>query len=240
MEIVGHGFLARHLEPLCGSHPRALVLAAGLPRQKLPESEHDRETAVVRETIERCRQQGQMLVFFSTASMYGEPGCRGREDDSIFPSNRYGRHKLGLETLIRGSGVDHLILRLSFVVGPHSPGFRLVPALVEQILSGHVEVHRWARRDMIYVTDFVNIVDRLLDTGISNQIVNVASGDCANIVQIIDHIERCLKVTAERTMVNAGTCHCPSVEKLRGLVPEFGFWPGYYRYVIDRYLEETR
>lgn len=241
MQIIGHGFMARHLGPLRSAHSEVLVLAAGVPRQQLPDSEHDRETALVRETIRRCRQQGQMLVFFSTASMYGGPGCRGREDDPIIPSTRYGRHKLSLETLIRDSEVDHLILRLGYVLGPRGPGFRLVPALVEQVLSGCVRVYRGARRDILYVTDFVSILDRLLSTGISNQTVNVASGDCVDIVRAIEHIEHCLEVTAEHRMLGeASISHCPSVEKLRALVPEFNFREGYYRHAIERYLEETQ
>jgi nucleoside-diphosphate-sugar epimerase len=137
--------------------------------------------------------------------------------------------------------VDHLILRLGYVLGPGGPGFRLVPALIEQILSGRVQVYRGARRDILYVTDFVTIIDRLLRTGIGNQTVNVASGDCVDIIRIIEHIERCLKVTAEHRMLGeASVSHCPSVEKLRALVPEFDLRRGYYRHAIERYLEETR
>lgn len=243
MEIIGSGFIARHLQPLRGAHSDAIVLAAGVPRQKLPESEHERETTLVNEMIQRCRRQGRTLVFFSTASMYGGPGCRGREDDPVVPSTRYGQHKFNLETLIRDSGVNHLILRLGYVLGPHSPDFRLIPALIKQILSGRVRVYRGARRDVLYVTDFVTIIDILLDTEITNQIVNVASGDCVDIVQIIEHIERRLGVTAEQQIVgDSSVSHCPSIEKLRTLLPEvaeMGFEQGYYRYAIGRYLEET-
>ncbi|MGS2642384.1 NAD-dependent epimerase/dehydratase family protein [Streptosporangium sp. LJ11] len=233
--------MARHLGPLRGVHPGVVVLAAGVPRQQLPDSEHEREIALVRETIPRCRRQGRTLVFFSTVSMYGGPGCRGREDDPIVPSTRYGRHKLDLERLIRGSGVDHLILRLGYVLGPGGPGFRLVPALVEQILSGRVQVYEGARRDILYVADFVTVFDRLLETGTTNQVVNVASGDCVEIVRVVEHLERCLNVTAEHDMLGrANVSHCPSVEKIRALVPEAAFARGYHRYALERYLAETR
>jgi nucleoside-diphosphate-sugar epimerase len=243
METIGHGFIARHLQPLRGAHPGVTVLAAGVPRHPLPDSEHARETHLVQDTVRRCRSAGQQLVFLSTVSMYGAPGCQGNEDDPVLPSTRYGDHKLGLETLVRESGVRHLILRLGYVLGPHGPDFRLVPALIRQLREGRVRVYRGARRDMIYVTDFVTIVDRLLAANVTDEVVNVASGDCVEIVRVVDHLEQRLGADAERQIVGNSISHCPSVRKLRALVPEtarMGFEPGYYRTALDRYLEATQ
>ncbi|GAA2915007.1 hypothetical protein GCM10010517_81290 [Streptosporangium fragile] len=243
MQIIGNGFLAHHLQPLRDAHPGFIVLAAGVPRQHLPEPDHRREAALVEEMIRRGRRQGRALVFFSTASMYGGPGCRGREDDPIVPSTRYGAHKRDLETRIQESGVDHLILRLGYVLGPHGPDFRLVPALIRQILSGRVQIYRGARRDMLHVSDFVAILDRLLGAGVTNQVLNVASGDCVEILHVVEHIERLLRVTPEHRIIE-GThvSHCPSVGKLRTVLPavaEMGLGPGYHRRAVERYLTET-
>ncbi|WNM31363.1 NAD-dependent epimerase/dehydratase family protein [Streptomyces sp. Li-HN-5-11] len=242
MDIIGNGFIARNLRPLSEAHEQVTVLAAGVPRQLLPESETARERALVGETIRRCRRTGRTLVFFSTVSMYGAPGCRGLEDEPVTPSTRYGAHKLGLEDMIRESSVRHLILRLGYVMGPGGPDFRLVPALLQQILSGSVRVLSGARRDLLYVADFVAILDRLLGAGVENQVVNVASGDCVEVIRIIEHLERRLGVTAERIDAGRSVSHCPSVAKLRALVPEIsglGIGPGYYRNALDRYLLAT-
>ncbi|TDC44513.1 NAD-dependent epimerase/dehydratase family protein [Actinomadura sp. KC345] len=240
MEIIGSGFMARHLRPLHDAHPQYTVLAAGVPRQQLPDSEHEREARLVRDAVEHCRRQDRRLVFFSTASMYGSPGCRGREDAPVVPSNRYGRHKLDLESAIRGSGVRHLILRLGYVLGPHGPDFRLIPSMIRQIRAGRVRIYRGARRDILHVSDFVAILDRLLSAKISEEVVNVASGDCADVAGMVAHIERCLGVTAEHLVVGEEhTSHCPSTEKLRTLLPEVAFEPGYHRRAIERYLAET-
>jgi NDP-hexose 4-ketoreductase len=243
VEIIGNGFLARHLRPLGDVHPDVTVLAAGVPRQELPDSASRREEALVRDTIGHCRRHGRLLVFFSTVSMYGGPGCRGREDDRVVPSTRYGHHKRSLELLIHDSGVDHLALRLGYVLGPHGPDFRLVPALIRQILAGRIRVYPGARRDILYVTEFVTIIDRLLSAKTANQVVNLASGDCAEVDQMIEHLEKRLGVTAEREFAGPSPNHCPSVRKLRALVPEtaaMGFAPGYFRTAIDRYLDATR
>ncbi|MFD7229165.1 NAD-dependent epimerase/dehydratase family protein [Streptomyces sp. NPDC059881] len=239
MELIGSGFLARHLRPLAGAHPGATVLAAGVPRHPLPDSAHTREHRLVSETIQRCLDRDQQLVFFSTVSMYGAPGCRGREDEPVVPALRYGQHKLDLETLVRDSGVRHLILRLGYVLGPGEPEYRLLSVLVRQLRAGQVTVQQGARRDMLHVDEFVAVLDLLLRARITDETVNVASGDCAEITDILDHLERRLGTAAERRTAGHTVSHCPSVAKLHRLVPEvsgLGFRSGYFRTAIDRYL----
>ncbi len=243
MDIIGKGLIARNLSPLSDLHPGVTVLAAGVPRHHLPESEHTREERLVRDTLGRCRTEGRLLVFFSTTSMYGGPGDRGLEDEPVTSSTAYGQHKLDLETVIQDSGADHLILRLTQVVGPDEPDFRLLPAMIRQLRTGSIQIYQGARRDLLHVADFVAVLDRLLDTKVRNQVVNVASGDCVPIARIVDHLEERLGVTAERQVVDDGVAYCSSVAKLHALAPavaELGFAPGYHRRVIDRYLDDSR
>ncbi|WUH98277.1 NAD(P)-dependent oxidoreductase [Spirillospora sp. NBC_00431] len=239
MEIIGNGFLARHLRPIGGRHAGVTVLAAGVPRHPLPDSEHRREAELVAETLRRCRARGRLMVFFSTVSMYGTPGCRGLESDPVVPALRYGSHKLGLEEMVRQSGARHLILRLGYVPGPDEPSYRLLSVLTRQLRDGEVRVQRGARRDMIHVADFVAVFDRLLATGVTDEVINVASGDCALITDVVDHIELRLGIRADRRFTDATVSHCPSVAKLSGLIPEARRPTGYFRTVIDRCLEAS-
>ncbi|MFH9396324.1 NAD-dependent epimerase/dehydratase family protein [Streptomyces sp. NPDC017556] len=243
MEIIGNGFLARHLTPLSAGHPRATVLAAGVPTHPLPDAEHRRETRLVDDTIWHCLGRDRTLVFFSTASMYGGPGGPGDEDGPPTASTRYGQHKLDLERTIKASGVRYLILRLGYVLGPDEPGFRLLAALTAQVLAGRVRVQRGARRDMLHVTDFVTVVDALLRTQVRDETVNVASGDCVEVATIVRHLEHRLGVQAHWQVTDDSIQHCPSVHKLRRLVPEvdrLGLGPGYHQTAIDRYLMAAR
>lgn len=243
MNIVGTGYLARQLRPVQAAHPGVTVLAAGVPRHPVPETEYQREARLVEAVITDCLRRDDQLVFFSTVSMYGGPGSCGREDDDLVASTRYGRHKLDLERVIQRSRVRHLVLRLGYVLGPHGPDYRLVPALIRQIQAGRVTVQQGARRDMIYVSDWVRVVDRLLATRVSDEIINVASGDCAPIVGVIDVLERFLGVTAQRVAAESTVSHCASIDKLRRLVPEvvaeLGFGPGYHHRALARFLAES-
>lgn len=244
MEIIGNGFLARHLRSIDDAHPEVTILAAGVSLWKNSDSDYERETALVDEAIEKSLRQDRILVFLSTASMsmYGGAGCRGREDEPVEPVTPYGWHKLALEGRIQDSGVRHLILRLGYVVGPHVPANRLIPSLIEQIRSDNLTMYRSARRDIIDITDWVKVIDMLLATGVTQEVVNVATGESVPVKLIVDHLEARLGVTARRQIIDEGTSHHISVEKLRRLVPavtEMGFGPGYHRTVIDRYLEAT-
>ncbi|MFF4412781.1 NAD-dependent epimerase/dehydratase family protein [Streptosporangium sp. NPDC001559] len=242
MEIIGSGFLARHLRPIALRHPGAVALAAGASwAMDTSEAAFARETALVESVADRCRATGRLLIFFSTSSaaVYGADRP-GREDDQVVPRNLYGAHKLALESLLRDSGTDYLVLRLAHVVGAGQPPHQLLPTLTRLLCENAVRVHRGATRDLIDVGDMVAITDALLTRGVRGETVNVASGTAVPIEEIIDHLERRMGVTARREYLDGGhAAHLVSTEKLRSLVPEvktMGFGPDYYRRVLDSFL----
>jgi NDP-hexose 4-ketoreductase len=241
VEIVGNGFLARHLSRLAERHPGVVAVAAGVSTTSSTEG-FDREAALVAATAERCRATGRRLLLFSTASaaVYGDRRP-GRESDPGRPRNLYGAHKLGLERLVRESGAGHLVLRLAHVAGPGQPAHQLVPTLVRHLRRGRIDVQRDATRDLIGVDDVVTLIDGLLGLGLSGETVNVASGHAVPVPAIVDHLERRLDVTAWRHEVDGGTAHLVSIETLTGHLPavvaRLGFGPDYYRSVLDAALD---
>lgn len=243
MQILGDGFIAKHLEPLDGLHPDVVALASGVSHPHNTEAAYRREFDLVSRTLERCKNDGKTLIFFSSAAIYGGPGCRGREDDPAHPPTRYGAHKLALEGLIRESGVRYLCLRLGYVLGRHAPEHRLIPSLIDQIRHGEVTVYRNTRRDLIHAEDMVEILDALLRSTATNEVVNVASGRCVLIDDIIDHLEDRLGLRAQRVFKEDRTTHCLSLEKVRSFLPDginLDFPAHYYQLVIDSYLIDTK
>ncbi|MEU4209718.1 NAD-dependent epimerase/dehydratase family protein [Streptomyces sp. NPDC026206] len=245
MDIVGNGFLARNLRPLADAHPDTVVLAAGVSSASgtSPEA-FAREAALLGEVAARCRATGRRLLFFSTAStgMYGAGDGPGTEDRPVVPCTPYGAHKLALEERLRDSGADHLVLRLSHVVGPGQPPHQLLPGLVRQLREGTVAIHRGAARDLIGVAEVVTLVDRLLALGLRGQTVNVASGTAVPVTAVVDHLERNLGLTAHREYHDAPghatAGFAISTAKLHCLLPEttlLGFGPAYYRRVLDAF-----
>ncbi|ALG10908.1 NAD-dependent epimerase/dehydratase family protein [Kibdelosporangium phytohabitans] len=242
MEIVGRGFLATSLEPIAGSHPDAVLFVSGVSSAgEVSEAEFSREATMLYNTLHHCSRRGRKLVYFSTSSvgMYGLLSMQGREDGPVYPRTAYGRHKLAMEAVIRTSGADHLILRLATPVGPYQREHQFLPAMIRQIHRGSVRVFNGARRDLIDIEDVATILDGLLTTGVSREVVNVASGVAVPIEEIVQHIEERLDVHAAKQYVEVPTERAVSIAKLRELVPAtagMGFGPDYYRSLVDRYL----
>ncbi|MFD8484075.1 NAD-dependent epimerase/dehydratase family protein [Kitasatospora sp. NPDC059673] len=241
MHIVGTGFLARSLAPIADAHPDTVVLAAGVSwASGTSGTDFAREAALLADTARRCAADGRRLLFFSTAStgMYGNANGPGREDEPVEPCTPYGRHKLALEGQLQDSGADHLILRLGHLVGPGQPPHQLLPALLRQVRSGAVQIHRGAARDLISVADVITVIDRLLGLGLRGEVVNVASGFAVPVERIVDHLEHRLGVRVERTWSDSGAQHAIAIERLTALVPDVArhFGPAYYRPVLDTFL----
>lgn len=242
MDIVGTGFLARSLRPLAGRHPGTVALAAGESRTSgATDADFAREAALLRDVAKRGADNGQLLLFFSTAAtgMYGYAEGPGREDAPVTPYTSYGAHKLALEEQLRESGTDYLILRLGHLVGPHGRYHQLMPTLLRQVREGAVTIHRNATRDLIGVGDAITIIDRLLVAGVRAETVNVASGFDIPVEDIADHLAGALGLSPRKEYMDTGVQYAISTEKLRALVPrvaEMGFGPEYYRRVLNDFI----
>ncbi|MCK2221079.1 SDR family oxidoreductase [Actinomadura sp. ATCC 31491] len=245
MRIVGSGFLAGHLSLIAHRHHDVVVFAAGVSRSgSVSHDGFDREAEAVRRTLDRCRAAGDRLVYFSTASsaVYGPRLRLGTEDGGVAPTSAYGRHKLAMEALISRHGAAHLILRLAYPAGPGQRSHQFLPAMVRQVAGGSVRVSRGARRDLIDVRDVVTIVDALLTAGVSDEVVNVASGFAAPVEDIVRHLEHRLGRVCDKQYADVPPDPPVSIAKLRALAPAvdgLGFHDAYYRAVVDRYLSAT-
>jgi nucleoside-diphosphate-sugar epimerase len=242
MEIVGRGFLARHLARISSRrHRDAVAFAAGVSSTRdVSTDSSQRETHLLQTTLQRCRDTDRTLVFFSTASaaVYGS-GRPGAETDPAIANSPYGAHKLALERRVVESGADFLVLRMSHLVGADQRPHQLFPTLVSAALSGRVELQQQATRDVLGVDDAVTLVDELLARDVRNRIVNVASGHSVDVEDVVDWLSRRLGVRPQIVRRNTGSRHLVSIERLAGIVPlpEFvNFGPLYYRSALDAAL----
>ena len=245
MDVVGNGFLARHLRPHFGArYPDVTAIAAGVSSAGSTEgAAFDREANLVYDVLRRCRAEGRTVVFFSTAStgMYTGADCPGTEHGPVYPRTPYGRHKLGLERVCALSGTPCLVLRLGYIVGAGAPPDQLLPALTRQVLAGEVTVFRGAQRDLVDVRHLVLVLDRLLAARVAGEVVNVATGVPRDVEDVLAALERRLGVTAARRYVAHDLEHTAvDTAKVRELVPEFAeldFGPRYLDELLDRYVD---
>ncbi|MEU7649339.1 NAD-dependent epimerase/dehydratase family protein [Streptomyces huasconensis] len=242
MEIVGKGFIARNLASVGERHPHATVLAAGVSSTSTSSAEEfDREAALVERTTRRCRAEGRLVVFLSSAShaLYGNGDTPMTEDTEPRPASPYGIQKLRLESIVAGSGTPWLILRVSHATGRWQRPHQLLPAFVRQVRSGDVQLYQGAHRDLVDVSDLVRVIDGLLERGIEDEVVNVASGTPRPVEALVHGIERRLGLFARHEIVDVPLTRTPvSVEKLCKLLPALRAVtePDYLDRMLDRYV----
>ncbi|MCX4904332.1 NAD(P)-dependent oxidoreductase [Streptomyces sp. NBC_00878] len=245
MQIIGHGFLARYLsEAFTERFPEVTAIAAGVSSHSVTApAEFGREAELVHEVLRECRDRHRTVLFFSSASfaVYGSTGALCAEGGPLVPQTVYGRHKLALESTIRGSGVPYLILRPSHLVGRHQRAHQLLPGLTRQVRAGAVRVQQGAHRDLLDVNDLVDAIGRLLGQGVRGEVFNVASGAPQHVETILDGIEKRLGTSAVRTYIPGDVVVTrASIRRLQAYVPDFR--PGllsaasYLDSILDTYL----
>ncbi|UWP79211.1 NAD-dependent epimerase/dehydratase family protein [Dactylosporangium fulvum] len=248
MQIIGNGFLARNLGEAFGDRfPDVTALAAGVSSTSVTDpGQLDREAETLYAALHRCRDERRTLLYFSTASfaMYGTTEAPATEDGPLYPPSVYGRHKLALEACVRAAGIPFLVLRLSHMVGPHQRPHQLLPAIVQQVRSGTVTVHRGAHRDLLDVRDLVHAIDRLLAAEARDVVLNVASGLPWPVEEIIDGVADRLRMTPDRVYRPGPVSRTEvSLERLRALVPDFDaktlIGPAYLDMLLDWYLDRA-
>jgi dTDP-4-dehydrorhamnose reductase len=110
--------------------PAAIVNAAAYTAVDQAETDEARAHAVNAVApgvlAEEARRAGAVLLHFSTDYVFdGSKQAPYEEDDATAPINAYGRTKLAGERAISAAGGDHVVLRTSWVYGPHGKNFLL-------------------------------------------------------------------------------------------------------------------
>jgi dTDP-4-dehydrorhamnose reductase len=110
------------------SAPDVIVNPAAYTAVDRAESEPDRAAAVNRDAVavlaEEARRIGATIIHYSTDYVFdGTKAGWYVEDDMTAPLGVYGRTKCEGEEVLRASGIPHLILRTSWVVGTHGANF---------------------------------------------------------------------------------------------------------------------
>ena len=110
--------------------PRVIVNAAAYTAVDKAETDPDAAHAInaVAPAVlaAEAKRLGALLIHYSTDYVFdGDKQGAYSEDDVPAPLGVYGRSKLDGENAIRASGCRHLILRTSWVYGPHGANFLL-------------------------------------------------------------------------------------------------------------------
>lgn len=171
--------------------------------------------------------QVQMLVFSSTAAVYGEPERQPvTEDDPTAPSNTYGETKLAVERAMHwyhhAHGLRYVSLRYFNAAGAtarrgerHDPETHLIPLVLRAAQDPRYPItvfgNDYPTRDGTCVRDYVHVSDlarahvlaleALARTDIRADIFNLGCGDGYTVKEVIDAAKT---ITGRDIPVNGG------------------------------------
>lgn len=141
-----------------------------------------------------------IIYISSGGAIYGD-GSSGRhkETEDVFPISSYGVVKLAIEKYLMQYaelfGFRPLILRLSNPFGPYhySKQQGICNVAMDSAIT-QIPFVVWgngsAKKDYIFVTDFVKIMFMLVGNGVCNQVVNVGSGNLASVDEILNWVKQ--------------------------------------------------
>ena len=126
-----------------------------------------------------CEGIGAQLVHFSTDFVFdGRADQPYATDARAHPLSVYGRSKWDGECAIRASGVEHLVIRTSWLFGPRGANF--VEAILGKVSSGEplrVVGDQFGRPT--YAVDLAEAVVRLLDAEVRGTLHFANDGQCS-------------------------------------------------------------
>lgn len=147
-------------------------------------------------------QINDIIYISSGGAVYGDNSSNKHvETEDVFPISSYGVVKLAIEKYLKQYAslyeMRPLIVRLSNPYGPYhySKKQGICNVALESALRND-EFSVWgngkARKDYIYVTDFVNILFLLMQKGAWGEVINVGSGQTLSVDEILCQIKAML------------------------------------------------
>jgi len=135
--------------------------------------------------IEACQKNNvQKIIYLSSDKVYGSSThntYREDEESNLNPNSLFAISKLSSELLIKNSGLNYNILRLSNNFGPRQAVSKLIPKTIKSILNNsEIQVSEQSRQ-WIHVNDTCDAIQTVIENGINNQIYNVSGGEYSNI-----------------------------------------------------------
>lgn len=149
--------------------------------------------------FEAAKKKGKRILHISTDEIYGDV-LQGsfKEDDKLKPSSPYSASKAAADLFAqayhRTYSLDIVIARCTNNFGPYQFPEKFIPkTIIRDLLGLSVPIYGMGLniRDWIYVQDFCQALDLLLDKGKSGEIYNVSAG---NELKNIDIVESILKL----------------------------------------------
>jgi hypothetical protein len=191
--VIGNGLIARRFQQY-NAKP-VIIFASGISNSQLNDAGAiQRERQLVSSTIAENRDLP--LVYFSTYSV----------DDPLLKTSAYVRHKILMEEFIRKEASEYYIIRTSNIVGEsHSNKHTIINFLHDRIINNlPFELWSGAYRNILDIDHLFQIVDNIINLGLSNQVCYVVNPTSFPMTAIVEAMENTLGKTARYHLIDKG------------------------------------
>lgn len=177
------------------------------------------------------------IVYISSGgAVYGTRDNKAHEEsDAVYPISSYGVVKVATEKYMMQYGqlygLRPLIVRLSNPYGAYHYSMKqgvINIAMTKALRNETLQI--WGdgndKKDYIYVEDFVDILFKLLDKGVSNQVINIGSGTLLSVNEIADAVRKLVpsfKATHEAAQQFDASHFELNTDKLRSIIGDYPF-----------------
>ena len=130
--------------------------------------------------IKSAKDIGAKFVFFSSDYIFDGTDGPYSEEDRPNPINEYGKQKLAVEKLIKGSLENYLIIRITVVYGWERHGKNFVMAMIRNLNSGKfMKIPYDQVGSPTYANNMVQVVKELVELD-KTGVYHVAGSDLMN------------------------------------------------------------
>ncbi|UGB46555.1 NAD-dependent epimerase/dehydratase family protein [Frateuria edaphi] len=178
-----------------------------------------------------------MVYLSSGGTLYDESVARFADEVApTAPRSYHGAGKLAAEAFIaawcRQYRAGATIMRPSNLYGPGQagrPGFGIVPASFEKLRQGQ-SLHVWgdgsARRDYLYIDDFVRLCVAVVERGAPSgpRTINACSGESISLNELLATMGRVIGIEIARTYDRSRSVDAPAVSMCADLAHQLFGW----------------
>lgn len=178
--VIGSGMIAKRFSDYA-ENSRFLIFASGVSNSVLiDEKAFIREANMLCEAIKNHSQKN--LVYFSTCSIY-DPSMR---------KSPYVLHKLKMEKLIKRSGINFTIFRVSNPIGKTENSNTVLNYFIKHIRERkEFTIWKYASRNLIDLDDMYLLCHYILSNNLfRNHKVNIANTVNYSVISIVKEIEK--------------------------------------------------
>lgn len=207
--VIGNGLLAKAFLDYKSS-TEILIFASGVSNSlETNKAAFNREFNLLINTI--ATYADCKLVYFSTISI----------DDPSVSERPYIAHKQRLENYIKKNVSSYIICRISNVVGSLDNKHTILNYLVNALKNdSSIDIWSFAERNLIDIDDVKFIIDNILEAGVGNTTVTIATSESVMVPAILAQIEVYLQKKAKANLISKGNSLVIDVSYIMPLLKE--------------------